>query len=76
MYCRKCYAKLDPNEVCLCPRCGRKFDPARRRTYLDRPFPGKWAIVWYVIMTTAVSFFVAVAVALFQITRIGGPGGH
>jgi hypothetical protein len=74
MYCRKCYAKLDPSEEFhRCPRCDRGFDPSDKSTYLPRPFPGKWRIVWYVITTTIISFVVAYIVACFQ---LAGASGH
>jgi len=74
MYCRKCYAPLDrADEVYLCPKCGRPFEPTNPRTYLPRPFPSKSKIFIQVIGTTIVAFLIASVVALFQ---IAGTSGH
>jgi hypothetical protein len=51
MFCRRCYARLDPtNPFAHCQRCKRPFDPADRQTYLLRPFPPAIRIIGYVIV--------------------------
>jgi hypothetical protein len=73
MYCRKCYTKLDPtDDFPRCPRCDRGFDPTDRNSYLARPFPGKWRIVWHIFLTTLVSFVIAFIVANFQLAQASG----
>jgi ribosomal protein L37E len=37
MYCRKCGYQLHGLSENRCPECGRTFDPANRRTYLQHP---------------------------------------
>jgi hypothetical protein len=73
MFCKHCYTRLDPEtEPKRCPRCRRRFDPMRPRTYLTRPFPGKWEIFWMIIKTSAVGFVVAYIIAFFQLASMSG----
>jgi hypothetical protein len=74
MYCRNCYAKLDPAEVIhRCPICNRAFDPATSRSYLSRPFPGIGSIISYIVATTVISLLAAFVIAMFQ---LAGASGH
>ena len=74
MYCIKCYGKLDAAmESQRCPWCDTAFNPADSRTYLSRPFPGKWKVIRYIVLTTIVSIMGAFVVAFFQ---AAGASGH
>jgi hypothetical protein len=74
MYCRKCYAKLDPEEeYTRCPRCALGFDPADKRTYLPRPFPGKGRMFVHIVTTTMICLVAAFIIACFQ---LAGASGH
>jgi hypothetical protein len=77
MYCRKCYAKLDPatQDYC-CPQCGRGFAPADPKTWLVRPFPGKWKLVFQILATTIIGLLAAGVVALFQMSSGAMASGH
>ena len=57
----------------VCPWCDRPFNPAEPSSYLPRPFPDKWRIAGYVLLTTIISIAVAFVVAFFQMV---GASGH
>ncbi len=71
-YCRKCYADLH-HAPDACPSCGTAFDPADPKTFLARPFPGRWTVVGQILFTTLFACLIAFIVALFQ---IAGTSGH
>jgi hypothetical protein len=74
MYCKKCYAALDPSaQVYCCWNCEFPFDPANRRTYLARPFPSTGRVIWYIVLTSVLSVAGAFVVAFFQ---AAGASGH
>jgi hypothetical protein len=73
MYCKNCYGKLEASmEPRVCPWCDRPFNPADAGSYLLRPFPGKWRIAGYVLLTTIISIAVAYVVACFQLAAASG----
>lgn len=73
MYCRKCYASLElAQEMRACLVCQRPFDPAKPRTYLSKPFPSAWKIVWQVVLTTLVGIAAAYGVSMFQLAAASG----
>jgi hypothetical protein len=72
MYCKKCYAFLDPAEGTKCGKCGRPFDPENPHTYLAKPFPSKSRIAQHLILTTILSVAAAFAVAIHQAMRTSG----
>ena len=73
MYCRKCYTPLDPAaDPPVCPRCGKPFDPAVRKTYLIRPFPGPAKVFGHIVLTTIIATVVAFLVAFQQLARSSG----
>jgi hypothetical protein len=55
-----------------CPKCDRKFDPANPKTFLPRPFPGKFKIIFHIIATTLVCIALAFIVAFFQLAAASG----
>ncbi len=74
MYCRHCYASLDPSpQTDRCGHCGRPFDPSRPRTFLTRPFPSWGRVIVQLVATTLLGFAAAQAIAFFQ---AAGTSGH
>ena len=71
MYCKKCYAKLDPADS-VCTQCGAEFSPSHPETYLRRPFPGASRIFVHVIATTIVGIMAGFVIAFFQMTAASG----
>ena len=71
MYCRRCYAALAGCES-RCGNCGRRFDPDKPQTFLNRPFPRPGMIITQIIGTTIVGIIFAYVVAFFQMARTSG----
>lgn len=72
MYCRTCYADLRQSSFNKCYQCGRRFDPGNPKTFLLRPFPGRWKIAWQIIGTTILGIAAAFVVALHQAAQWSG----
>ena len=65
MYCKRCYADLNQATEFRCARCGRRFNPSEKRTYLPRPFPSRRRIIAHTILTLILSTIVSFAIAVF-----------
>jgi hypothetical protein len=73
MYCRNCYCKLEASaEVMRCMYCDRAFNSAQPKTYLQRPFPSRWRILFQVLGAAVVSIMAAFVVSFFQLASASG----
>jgi hypothetical protein len=65
MFCRRCYADLNQSAEARCLRCGRPFNPDQPSTYLTRPFPPRWRIIFHTLLTLILATIVSAVVAGF-----------
>ena len=72
VYCKRCYASLTAADAPRCPNCNRLFDPAKPKTFLQRPFPSKGQVMLQILGTTIVGIAAAYLVALHQAVRHSG----
>jgi hypothetical protein len=72
MYCKRCYAALSAADAPRCPNCKRLFDPAKPKTFLERPFPSAGRVVLQIFGTTILGIAAAYLVALHQAARNSG----
>jgi hypothetical protein len=55
-----------------CPRCGRRFDPSKPRTYARRQFPSGSDIISTLFATTIFGTVAALVVAFHQLAAMSG----
>lgn len=71
MYCKNCYSRLSAAEK-KCEKCSRPFDVDNPKTFLARPFPSRWNVVFTVAATTIAAAAVAWVVAFHQAASTSG----
>jgi len=62
IYCRSCWYTLDGLTDRRCPECGRRFDPADRRTYRTKPRRH-----WWVTVTRRIGLFLAAVLMVLAV---------